>query len=159
MPEFVDFDSVLKELNISETDLTKLISEGEIIAFKDDVTQKLKFLTSDVTKLKEEIKGKVYLTLEEVEKMTKIKQNDIMNMISEGKLQAFKDPTEKGIIKFRKSDVVKMIKKNSGTSTVETTQEKKEELKEKPIQQPVKTPKKQITATTQTKKQKKEKYN
>jgi hypothetical protein len=111
MAEFLDIDKVLKELNISEADLTKLVSEGELIAFKDETTQKLKFLSSDVSKLKEEIKGKIYLTLEEVEKLANIQKDKIMDMVSEGRLQAYKDPNNPQIIKFRKSDVVKLAKK------------------------------------------------
>lgn len=114
MAEFLDADKVLQELNISETDLTKLISEGELIAFKDERTQKLRFLSSDVARLKESVKGKIYLTLEEVEKMAALSKNEIMDMVSEGKLQAFKDIKEPNVVKFKKSDVLKLIKKNGG---------------------------------------------
>ncbi|MFN7181938.1 MAG: helix-turn-helix domain-containing protein [Planctomycetota bacterium] len=134
MTEFIDFDNVLKELNISETDLTKLISEGEIIAFKDDISQKLRFLKTDVTKLKESLKGKIYLTLEEVEKMAKMDKNEIMNLVSEGKLQAFKDIKTPGVIKFRKGDVLKMLRKNGGDITAVGVEEKKQ-IEQKVVQE------------------------
>ncbi len=146
MPEFLDADAVLRELNISEADLTKLVSEGELVAFKDEVSQKLRFLSSDVLRLKESVKGKIYLTLEEVEKLCALEKTEIMDMVSEGKLQAFKDVKEPEVVKFKKSDVIKLLKKNGGsegqaavsvsaapTPPVKTVKEEKQPLKtEKP---------------------------
>lgn len=115
MAEFLDADKVLRELSISEADLTKLVSEGELIAFKDEISQKLRFLSSDVFRLKESVKGKIYLTIEEVEKLSTLHKADIMDMVSEGKLQAFRDVKDPGVMKFKKSDVIKLLKKNGGS--------------------------------------------
>ena len=50
--EFYTFDEVVKELKISEDELKKMVSEGEIRAFKDE--DKMKFKKMDVEAKKAE---------------------------------------------------------------------------------------------------------
>lgn len=50
--EFYTFEEVLKELKISETELKKMVSEGEIRAFKDE--DKMKFKKEDIESQKSE---------------------------------------------------------------------------------------------------------
>jgi hypothetical protein len=50
--DFFTFDEVLKELQLSEDELKKMVSEGEIRAFKDE--DRMKFKKADVTNKKPE---------------------------------------------------------------------------------------------------------
>lgn len=48
--EYYSFEKALKELNMKEADLKRLVSEGEIRAFRDQ--DKMKFKAADVAKLR-----------------------------------------------------------------------------------------------------------
>ena len=50
MSEYLSFEEVLGELNISEEDLKRMVSEGELRAFRDE--NKMKFRTDDVKSIK-----------------------------------------------------------------------------------------------------------
>jgi len=52
--EYYSFEKALDELDLKEADLKRLVSEGEIRAFRDE--DKMKFKKSDVEKLKGSIK-------------------------------------------------------------------------------------------------------
>lgn len=54
MPEYFSFEDVLKELNIDEEELKRMVSEGELRAFRSE--NKMKFKAEDVDNLK---KGRV----------------------------------------------------------------------------------------------------
>jgi excisionase family DNA binding protein len=53
--EFYNFDEALKQLNLQEEELKRLVSEGEIRAFRDGETMKLR--RADVENLKTELIG------------------------------------------------------------------------------------------------------
>lgn len=50
MKEFLSFEEVLKELNIDESELKKMVSEGQVRAFRSE--NKMKFKREDIEKLK-----------------------------------------------------------------------------------------------------------
>ena len=52
--EYYSFENALKELQIKKDDLKKLISEGEIRAFRDE--DKMKFKKTDIDNIKQGIK-------------------------------------------------------------------------------------------------------
>lgn len=53
--EYYSFEKALEELNLKEEDLKRLVSEGEIRAFRDE--DKMKFKKADVDKLKSATAG------------------------------------------------------------------------------------------------------
>lgn len=53
--EFLSFDEALRELRLKEEELKRLVSEGEIRAFRDGETMKLR--KSDVENLRSELSG------------------------------------------------------------------------------------------------------
>jgi hypothetical protein len=72
MAEFYSFEDVLKELNLDEEELKRMVSEGQLQAFKSE--DKMKFKKEDIERLKKE-KGvketpeeEIVLELEEEEK-------------------------------------------------------------------------------------------
>ena len=49
MPNYKSFDDVLNDLNMDEDELKRLVSEGQIRAFRDD--DRMKFRSEDVQSL------------------------------------------------------------------------------------------------------------
>ncbi|HZN62531.1 MAG TPA: helix-turn-helix domain-containing protein, partial [Planctomycetota bacterium] len=54
MVEYFSFEEVMRELELSEEDLKRMVSEGELRAFRDE--NKMKFKREDVEHLK---KGRI----------------------------------------------------------------------------------------------------
>ncbi|MBI4566020.1 MAG: hypothetical protein HY716_15140 [Planctomycetes bacterium] len=54
MPDYFSFEEVMRELELSEEELKRMVSEGELRAFRDE--NKMKFKKDDVTNLK---KGRI----------------------------------------------------------------------------------------------------
>jgi len=50
MVDYFSFDDVMRELDLSEDDLKRMVSEGELRAFRDE--NKIKFKKDDVESLK-----------------------------------------------------------------------------------------------------------
>lgn len=103
MPDYLEFEDVLKELEISELELHKMISDGEVVAFKDE-QNRLKFLKADIEHLKKTKPKSEYFSFDELVKELGITQEKLDEMISDGAIRAFKDPA-KGSLRFRKEDV------------------------------------------------------
>ena len=66
--EFLSFEKVLKELKLKEEELKRLVSEGEIRAFRD--ADKMKFKKEDVDRLKKDTGKTIQFTEESGETLT-----------------------------------------------------------------------------------------
>jgi hypothetical protein len=94
--EFYSFDDVLKELKLNEEDLKKIVSEGDLRAFRQD--DQIKFRKDDIESFR---KGKFY-SFDDVLDELKLSEDELNRMVSEGEIQAFKEADK---VHFKKEDI------------------------------------------------------
>ncbi|MBI4834584.1 MAG: helix-turn-helix domain-containing protein [Planctomycetes bacterium] len=94
--EFYSFDDVLKELKLNEEDLKKIVSEGDLRAFRQD--DQIKFRKEDIESFR---KGKFY-SFDDVLDELKLSEDELNRMVSEGEIQAFKEADR---VHFKKEDI------------------------------------------------------
>lgn len=94
--DFYSFDDVLKELKLNEEDLKKMVSEGDLRAFRQD--DQIKFRKEDIESFR---KGQFY-SFDDVLDELKLTEDELNRMVSEGEIQAFKEADK---VHFKKEDI------------------------------------------------------
>lgn len=122
--DFLSFKDVLKELKLDEEALNRMVSWGELRAYRQQ--DKIRFKKNEIDNIKKDRGGEEdFLTFADVLKELKISEAELKKMISEGSIRAFRS---KDKIKFKRDEVDGMKKEQVTEATVVLPAEKESGL-------------------------------